>query len=407
MNSKKVTFKNNQGDVLNARLELPPSAPESCAIFAHCFTCSKDLNAVVNISRALTQSGIALLRFDFTGLGESEGEFSDTNFSSNIDDLIAASSFMEEHYSAPSLLIGHSFGGVAVLAAAYKLPSVKAICTIGTPADPVHVEHLLKDKLNQIKSEGSAEVSIGGRPFRIKQEFLEDIRQRDLEHIIPKLKRSLLVMHSPQDRIVEIENARILYERAHHPKSFISLDGADHLLSKKEDSIYAGKVIASWAERYLDLPDKKSMPEPQRQVLVRTGDDGYTTEIRAGKHALLADEPESVGGKDFGPTPYDLLISALGACTSMTLRMYADRKKWPLQEVLVHLEHAKIHETDCENEDDPSARIDQIKREIEVVGPLDDDQKKRLLEIAEKCPVHKTLTGELRIVTAAYGDTTR
>ena len=407
MNSKKVTFKNNQGQTLNARLELPSSAPEACAIFAHCFTCSKDLNAVVNISRALTLSGIALLRFDFTGLGESEGEFSETNFSSNIDDLISASRFLEEHYSAPSLLIGHSLGGAAVLAAASDLPSVKAVTTIGAPADPDHVEHMLRDQLDQIKLEGSAEVNIGGRPFRVKREFLDDIKRRKLDRIIPELKKALLIMHSPQDQIVEIENARMLYEQAHHPKSFISLDGADHLLSKKKDSLYAGKVIASWAERYLELPEKESLPESERQVIVRTGDDGYTTEIRAGRHALLADEPESVGGTDLGPTPYDLLIASLGTCTSMTLRMYADRKKWPLHEVRVHLEHQKVHESDCENEDDPAARIDQITREIELAGPLTQDQKKRLIEIAEKCPVHKTLSGDLRIVTSAYGDTTR
>jgi putative redox protein len=214
-------------------------------------------------------------------------------------------------------------------------------------------------------------------------------------------------MHSPQDRIVEVENARIIYDSAKHPKSFISLDGADHLLTKKKDSIYAGKVIAAWAERYLDLEEKESLTEPERQVVVRTGDDGFTTEIRAGKHSFLADEPESVGGKDLGPTPYDLLAASLGTCTSMTLRMYADRKKWPLQQVIVHLEHKKVHESDCENEDDPKARIDQLSRELELIGPLTAEQKERLVEISEKCPVHKTLTGDIRVVTSVYGETTK
>jgi len=407
MNSRKVTFQNKKGDELNARLELPSSAPEATAIFAHCFTCSKDLKAVVNISRALNLANIAVLRFDFTGLGESEGEFSETNFSTNINDLIAAAEFMKDELMAPSLLIGHSLGGAAVLAASAELDSVKAVCTIGAPADPVHVEHLLRDQLEEIESSGQASVSIGGRPFTVTQEFLKDIRNRDLEKLVPNLGKALLILHSPQDSIVEIENARIIYDRARHPKSFISLDGADHLLSNKADSMYAGKVIAAWAERYLELPEKESLPESERQVVVRTGDDGFTTEVRAGRHGLLADEPESVGGSDLGPTPYDLLVAALGTCTSMTLRMYADRKKWPLNEVRVHLEHEKVHESDCENEDDPKARIDQITREIEMIGPLSDEQKDRVLEIADKCPVHKTLTSDMRIRTSAYGETTK
>ena len=397
MNSKRITFKNSRGIELGARLEKPSNTPRAWAIFAHCFTCSKDLNAVISISRALTLSGIAVLRFDFTGLGESEGEFSDTDFTSNIGDLLSAAEYLEKEHEAPSLLIGHSLGGAAVLAAAPKIEQVRAVATLGAPADPVHVEHLLKDQLEEIESEGKASVSIGGRPFTVTREFLEDIRERDLEEIVPDLKKALLILHSPQDRIVGIENARIIYERAKHPKSFISLDGSDHLLSDKKDAQYAGKVIAAWAERYLELEEKESLTEPERQVVVRTGDDGFTTEIRAGKHTYLADEPESVGGTDLGPTPYDLLISGLGACTSMTLRMYADRKGWPLEEAMVYLEHDKVHEKDCEKDQNPEARIDRIRREIKLKGELSDEQRSRLMEIADKCPVHKTLSGDIRI----------
>ncbi|MCA6078301.1 bifunctional alpha/beta hydrolase/OsmC family protein [Fulvivirga sedimenti] len=406
MNSTKISFLNQQGQSLIARLELPTSKPEAWAIFAHCFTCSKDLNAVINISRSLNLSNIAVLRFDFTGLGESEGDFSATNFTSNINDLIAAADYLKTEHGAPSLLIGHSLGGAAVLAAAYEIESVRAVATIGAPADPVHVEHLLKDSLEEIESNGQAKVSIGGRPFNVTRQFLTDIREKDLEKIVPKLKKALLIMHSPQDTIVGIDNARIIYERAHHPKSFVSLDGANHLLSDKDDSIYTGKVIAAWAERYLSLSRGASLPESDRQVVVRTGDDGFTTEIRAGRHSFLADEPESVGGSDLGPTPYDLLISALGACTSMTLRMYADRKSWPLEEAIVHIEHDKVHESDSEDSDDPNARIDQITREIQLIGPLDENQKARLMEIADRCPVHKTLSGKIRIVTDTYHGTT-
>ncbi len=406
MNSTKISFINKKGQNLIARLELPSSKPDAWAIFAHCFTCSKDINAVINISRSLNLANIAVLRFDFTGLGESEGDFSETNFTSNINDLVSAAEFLKKEYDAPELLIGHSLGGAAVLAAAPEIESVKAVATIGAPSDPVHVEHLLKDKLDEIESNGQAKVSIGGRPFNVTKQFISDIRERDLEKIVPKLNRAILIMHSPQDTIVEIENARIIYDRARHPKSFVSLDGADHLLSNKNDSIYAGKVIAAWAERYLELTRGESLPESERQVVVRTGDDGFTTEIRAGRHSFLADEPESVGGSDLGPTPYDLLISGLGACTTMTLRMYADRKKWPLHEAIVHIEHDKVHESDCEDSEDPNARIDQITREIQLIGPLDEDQKARLMEIADRCPVHKTLSGKIKIITELYGETT-
>lgn len=400
MNSVKIDFENQSGQKLAAKLELPAdSKPKAYAIFAHCFTCSKNLSAVINISRALTMSGFGVLRFDFTGLGQSSGDFSNTNFSSNISDLISASEFLENEYVAPALIIGHSLGGAAVLAAAMSLKNIQAVATIGAPADPVHVKHLFNKSLDEIEQEGEAEVKIGGRPFKVKKQLIEDLQQSNIKEKLKDLNKALLVMHSPQDAIVEVSNARKIYEAAMHPKSFISLDGADHLLSNKEDSMYAGKVIAAWAERYIEF-EEVSRLSTDKQVVTRTGDDGYTTEIKAGDHFFLADEPESVGGKNLGPTPYDLLAAGLGACTSMTLRMYADRKKWPLKEVKVHLKHSKDHSKDCDNCDKKGAKIDKITRKLELHGDLTQEQKDRLLEIADKCPVHKTLHSDIVIETA-------
>ncbi len=403
MNSRKVTFTNANGAGLSASLEMPLGGkPIAYAIFAHCFTCSKNLSAVVNISRALNLRKIAVLRFDFTGLGDSEGDFSDTNFSSNIQDLQSAYDFLSTDYEAPKIIIGHSLGGAAVLAAAGSMESVRAVVTVGAPADPPHVKNLFKESIEEIKQTGEATVSIGGRPFKVKEQFLHDLEQNDLADMLSGLNKALLILHSPQDQIVGVENARKIYEGARHPKSFVTLDGADHLLSNKADSLYVGDIISSWATRYLDLPGEASL-NTDRQVVVRTGDDGFTTEVKAGRHSFLADEPSSVGGKDLGPTPYDLLIASLGACTSMTLRMYADRKGWPLEEVRVHLDHGKVHEQDCENCENENAKIDQIEREIELFGDLNDEQRQKLLEIADKCPVHRTLHGEIRVVTKLAG----
>ncbi len=400
MNSINVHFFNQSDQKLAAKLELPAdSKPKAYAIFAHCFTCSKNLSAVVNISRALTMEGIGVLRFDFTGLGQSKGDFSDTNFSSNVDDLIKANDFLKEEYDAPALIIGHSLGGAAVLAAAQRLKNIQAVATIGAPADPVHVKHLFDKNLDEIEEKGEAEVSIGRRPFKVKKQLIDDLKKSNVKDSLKELGKALLVMHSPQDAIVEVANARKIYESAMHPKSFISLDGADHLLSNKEDSIYAGKVIAAWAHRYLEF-NKTSDLTTDKQVVTRTGDDGFTTEVKAGDHFFIADEPESVGGKNLGPTPYDLLVAGLGTCTSMTLRMYADRKNWPLEEVKVHLLHSKEHIQDCDNCEQKDAKIDKITRELELFGDLTDEQKSRLLEIADKCPVHKTLHSDITIETA-------
>ncbi|PHN04888.1 bifunctional alpha/beta hydrolase/OsmC family protein [Flavilitoribacter nigricans] len=399
MRSQKVNFTNSEGTQLAARLEWPVNQhPHSFAIFAHCFTCGKSLSVVRQISMALNLSGVAVLRFDFTGLGESEGEFADTNFSSNVEDLIAAANYLEQEFQSPALLVGHSLGGAAVLCAAAQLPAVKAVATIAAPFDPAHVQHLLESVEEEIDREGLAKVNIGGRSFTVKKQFLEDIREQNLVDKIKHLKKALLIMHSPQDKTVSIDNASRIYHAAMHPKSYVSLDGADHLLSDKKDAAYVGDMIGSWVKRYLDLPDKEDL-RSDKAVAVRLGEEGYTTEIMVRHHSLQADEPESVGGNDFGPSPYELVAAGLGACTAMTLQMYARRKKWPLEEVVVHLEHYKDYRSDQENLEDPKSKIDHFSRTIEIEGDLDETQRQRLLEIANKCPVHRTMEGEIEVVT--------
>lgn len=402
MKSQKIEFTNKDGLKLSARLELPlDTKPYAYTIFAHCFTCSKNLKAVGNISRALTQRGIGMLRFDFTGLGRSEGEFSETNFSSNVSDLISAYDYLSCNYNSPSILIGHSLGGAAVLAASLKLREVEAVVTIGAPFQPEHVKHLFQDEFPNIEEKGEATVSIGGRPFKIKKQFIDDIQEANFEDEIANLDKALLILHSPQDMVVPIDNAAKIYKTAKHPKSFVTLDKADHLLSNKDDSLYAGEMIASWSKKYIPKPEPAPI-NAIKKVAARIGEDGYTTEIHAGIHHLLSDEPESVGGNDLGPTPYDLLASALGACTSMTLRMYADKKGWDLKEVKTHLQHSKIHSDDCDSCENKPAKLDHIERLIEIDGELSQEQRRRLLEIADKCPVHRTLNSEIKIDTKLY-----
>lgn len=399
MKTQKQSFTNSSGQQLSGRLDLPADQhPFTYAIFAHCFTCNKNLTAVRTISRALTQNGIGVLRFDFTGLGQSEGEFADTNFASNVEDLVCAANFMEQNFGKVELLVGHSFGGTAVLLANSEIKSVKAVVTIGSPSEPIHVQHLLSSKKEEIEAAGAAEVNIGGRPFTIKKQFLEDIQNRNFEKVIQDLGAALLILHSPQDLTVTIDNAAKIYTAARHPKSFVTLDGANHLMSKKEDSFYAGEIIACWVKRYVPRP-KENPLTTKKQAVVRTENVGFITEIVTGNHRLIADEPIEVGGNDFGPSPYDLLVSALGACTTMTLQMYARRKKWDLQEVTVHLRHQKIHAKDLDHVEDSKGKIDHISRCIEIEGDLDAAQKKRLLEIADRCPVHRTLHGEIVVDT--------
>ena len=402
MRYEKLTFENDQGDHLAARLDLPVDGdPIAYALFAHCFTCSKNLKAVANISRALTRQGIAVLRFDFTGLGESEGDFADTNFSSNIDDLVAAAVFLEEQHEAPSILVGHSLGGAAVLQVAHRLDSVKAVATIGAPYDPQHVEHLFEQALGEIEQQGLASVNIGGRPFTVKKQFIDDLRDQRAKDNIATLKRALLIFHSPVDTIVDIENAALIFKTARHPKSFISLDHADHLLSDAADSEYVGAVLGAWARKYIGAPqeDRKHLALTDNQVVARLEGAGFRIEMLANGFPLIADEPVAVGGTNAGPTPYDYLVAGLGACTAMTLRMYADRKGWPLEAVEVRLNHQKIHAKDCEDCEQKVGKIDQIERELVLSGPLDEAQRQRIKEIANRCPVHRTLEGEVKILT--------
>ncbi len=402
--SEKVTFTGALGDQLAARLDLPEGEPKAYALFAHCFTCTKDIFAASRIAAALADRGIGVLRFDFTGLGHSEGEFANTNFSSNVADLIQAADFLRETRQAPKIIVGHSLGGAAVLAAAPKIPEAVAVVTIGAPSAPAHVKHLFQGALDQIAAKGEAEVEIAGRPFRVKQQFLEDISQQHLSAALGQLRKALLVFHAPRDQTVGIENASEIFAAAKHPKSFISLDDADHLLSRKSDAIYVAEVLSAWVGRYLDGGVEAAATEPAAAegtvVVTETGDGPFAQRITAGRHVLSADEPPSVGGNNTGPTPYDLLLAGLGACTSMTLRMYAGRKKLPLERVSVALRHEKIHAQDCADCETAEGRVDRIEREITVTGALDAEQRQRLLEIADKCPVHRTLENEVKVVTA-------
>jgi len=392
--TKKISFVNKNGENLTARLDLPVNGhPIAYALFAHCFTCSKNLTAVKNISRALNQKGIAVLRFDFTGLGESEGDFANTNFSSNVEDLVVAANYLKENYIAPQIIIGHSLGGAAVIFAAKQLPSIKAIATIGAPASPEHVSHLFKHGLDKIEQDGKATLEIGGRPFTIKKQFLDDLKSKNLASVLKNIEKALLVMHSPQDNTVGIENAAEIYQAAMHPKSFISLDGADHLLMNKEDSNYVGEIIASWSLRYIDIPKKEAL-KTDKEVVARLND-SYTTEIMANGHSLLVDEPTDIGGNDLGPNPYGLVSSGLAACTAITLKMYANKKEWDINEIRVHIKHDKVEQT----KEDETNKVDQFVRYIEIEGNIDEEQRNRLLLIANKCPVHKTLHSDVIVET--------
>jgi putative redox protein len=395
---QKVEFQSN-GVTLSGALETPQSAPRCYALFAHCFTCGKDVAAASRISRALTQAGIAVLRFDFTGLGNSDGDFANTNFSSNLQDLLAAVAFLREHYQAPELLIGHSLGGAAVLAMAGSVEEARAVVTIGAPHRADHVMQNFAASLDEIKASGEAKVTLAGRQFRITKQFIDDIEQYDRSGL-GKLRKALLVMHAPLDKTVSIEEAEKIYREAKHPKSFISLDNADHLLSRKADSEYVAATIASWASRYLSPAPEAGRPDVVTgNVLVTEKDHKFAQHVFSDSHHWLADEPVAVGGRNSGPDPYEHLLAALGTCTAMTLRMYADRKSLPLQDVAVELRHERDYASDCEGCDDKPMRIEVITRTVTLSGELSAQQVERLLEIADRCPVHLTLHAELEVRT--------
>jgi uncharacterized OsmC-like protein/alpha/beta superfamily hydrolase len=392
MRSEKVEFPNAKGQTLAARLDQPDGTARAYALFAHCFTCDKTAKAAVRISRALAELGVAVLRFDFTGLGESEGELSD--FSADVQDLIFAAQHMESLGHAPALLIGHSLGGSAALAAASEIPSAKAVATIGAPGDVDHVLRLLGDDLARIEAEGEAEVKIGGRPFTIGRDFVDDARMQDLPDRVAHLRRALLVLHSPVDAVVGIDNATKIFLAARHPKSFVSLDHADHLLTRGEDADYAATVIAAWAGRYLPMAADLPAEAPDGAVLVQeTGAGKFQVQISAHGSRVFGDEPADVGGLGSGFSPYELVSAGLGACTSMTLRLYAERKGWPLQRTRIAVRHDK---------DVARTPPDTFTRQIAVEGPLDAEQTAKLFEIADKCPVHRTLEGGSRVVTTPF-----
>jgi putative redox protein len=405
MATERFQFQGEGGHQLAAALELPDGEPAAYALFAHCFTCGKDTLAAKRISVALAGRGIAVLRFDFTGLGSSEGDFANSTFSSNVADLVHAADHLRATRKAPSILIGHSLGGAAILAAAGGIPEARAVATIAAPSDPAHVTGLFKDHIAAIRAQGEVEVALAGRPFRIKREFLDDIVEQELMQDITGLHKALLVMHSPVDDTVSIDNATRIFVAAKHPKSFVSLDHADHLLTRPADALYAADVITAWASRYIDTAKPAGvmdLPEAPRQVIVQeTRKSKFNQIISVGPHRLVADEPVAAGGEDAGPGPYDFLLAGLGACTSMTMRLYADRKTLPLERVTVTLKHSKIYARDCEECETREGMLDQIDRVIAMDGPLDAEQHKKLMEIADKCPVHRTLTSEIRIVTKA------
>ena len=402
MNNQKLKIENRKGHKLQAYLELPANQkPNYFAIFAHCFTCSSSLGAVRNISRALTNHGFGVVRFDFTGLGRSEGEFADSHFSANVDDLIAVNDFLKQNYKTPSLLVGHSLGGAAVLVAASKLDNIKAVATVGAPANVSHVKHLFSHGIEDIKNKGRVEVNIGGRPFKIDEEFVSDFDKTDLPEIVKSLKKPLLILHSPVDTIVGVKNAHELYHNAHHPKSFVSLDNADHLLSNTLDSLYVGDMIGTWVKRYFPQQENRLLDTSGEQLVAHLNlkEDNFTTTIQTANHSFIADEPNSIGGDDFGPSPYDFLSAGLAACTVITLKMYAERKKWDLQEVYAHITYSKKHSDDLMLDLDKPTRIDHLSKKLTLIGDLDEKQRQRLKEIASKCPVHKTLLSEIVIET--------
>lgn len=403
--SEKVTFRSASGQSLAARLDRPAGTPRAYALFAHCFACAKDFFAASRISGALAERGIAVLRFDFTGLGGSEGDFANADFSSNVGDLIAAAAHLRETAEAPSILIGHSLGGAAVLASAAAIPESRAVVTVNAPSDPAHVLKLLGDARTALDDGKVAEVELGGRRFTIAPNFVKDLEAANLLEAVHGMRKAFLIFHAPRDQVVGIDNATRLFQAALHPKSFVALDGADHLVSRREDAVYVAEIVAAWAPRY--LKDRRPTPalveaplEPGTVAVSETGEGRFAQTVRVGRHQLRADEPVAYGGNDTGPGPYDYLLAGLGACTAMTIRMYAERKGIPLERVAVRLRHDKIHAQDCADCKTREGRIDRIQREIEFLGDLDAETRARLLEIADKCPVHRTLHSEVLIVTA-------
>ena len=400
----KFDFPNQDGQILSGRLELPNQKPKAYALFAHCFTCSKNVRAAATISRKLTESGIGVLRFDFTGLGNSEGDFSNTNFSSNVQDLVSACNHLGEKFEHPALLVGHSLGGAAVLKASSLLPNVKAVATLAAPSDAAHVSHMFEDHKLEINEKGLAEVKLAGRDFTIKKQFLEDIEEVKVLEDFKQTNRALLVMHSPTDNTVSIEHATKIFMNAKHPKSFVSLDNADHLISAIEDAEYAATVIGAWANKFLPAIQDLRPSLDNSQVVIKSRKGlKYTQDVFSKDHHFVMDEPKRLKGNDLGMNPYEILLASLGGCTAMTMKMYAERKGFDLQDVEVKLKHEKVHSNDCAECETKEEMVDQITKEIAISGNLSDDEKRSLFSIAERCPVNRTLKGEVNIISQYKG----
>ncbi len=399
MQADKLTVIGSQDQSLEALIDWPAEPIRGYALFAHCFTCGKDLFAARQIARSLAGKGIACVRFDFTGVGRSEESPELAGFSHDVDDLIAVYRHLARDYDAPALLIGHSLGGAAVLAAAHHLPDLMGVVTIGAPFDPEHVSHLIPDEaISQIEAVGYSDVRLGQRDIKVRDSFLTSIKNQDAERDIGRLRKPLLVMHAPNDELVELENAARIYNAAKHPKSFVSLDSADHMVSRREDALYAAEVISAWASRYMPPAPADQFPA-DRVIVTETNTGKFQQLIHAEGHRLIADEPLKVGGDDTGASPYGLLGAALGACTSMTIRMYAERKKIPLENIRVEVSHKKVHIQDCDGCEQRGQRIDEFTRHIQLTGSLSTDQVNALLKIADRCPVHQTLERANKIVT--------
>lgn len=407
---QRITFPGSLGETLAARLDLPPGPIRATALFAHCFTCSKDITAARRIAGELARHGIAVLRFDFTGLGASGGEFSNTDFSSNVGDILAAVDYLRQNFDAPRLMIGHSLGGAAVLAAAGEVPEVAAVASIGAPADADHVIHNFQADLAEIEHRGAATVTLAGRQFRIRKDFIENLYAQSVRERVAEMKKALLVLHAPRDEVVGIDNATAIFVAAKHPKSFVSLDTADHLLTDPADAAYVAGVIAAWASRFMggDATDDDTGPQTVR--VSETGEGKFQNLVQSGSHRLFADEPKAYGGDDTGPSPYDFLAIALGACTTMTLRLYAEHKKLPVDRISVDVDHAKVHAADCadcaESDRRRDGKIDRFERLISIDGDVDAETRERMRQIADKCPVHKTLHAGAAVVTKLSGRNT-
>ncbi len=391
MVTRPFRFSGSTGKQLSGRLEMPVGRVRGWAIFAPCFTCGKDNRAAVHIAERLARQGIGVLRFDFAGLGDSEGDFVDSRFSSDVQDLHAAAQALAAEGKAPSLLIGHSLGGAAAIAAAVDLPAIRAVATINAPVDVAHTLHQFDPAaLAAIDAQGAADVLLAGRRFRVGRGLIDDLRAQDQGARIAALHRPLLVLHAPLDDMVGIGNATKIYVAARHPKSFVSLDDADHLLSRPQDAERAATMIAAWAAPYLTPPADTPAPTADAEA-EETREGKFQVAISAGDHVFLADEPESVGGMGSGPSPFDLLSAALAACTTMTLRLYADGKGWPVTRIRTAVGHDR---------QPGDARPDLYHCRIALEGAIDAEQRTRMMDIAARCPVHRTLDQGSRFTLA-------